>query len=320
MREYSLKLNELGEITIYSDVDVIAEKLSERKSIVKTIPVQIVYKGICNEIGKKENCISVLKGDIKKVSIDVGKNAAQLITNSEYFFFPDLVYLAICMFANILQKKRCYFVQSSVVKYDDHHSVMFIGDPNSGKTTMAYSLIKNYGYSLISNDNAIIGMENDRLITITGTRNMQMRYGAIKTYFPEIIPHIQIKKSDINRNDWDIKVYIDEYMKKNKYKYAEKSIVTDIYNIKTYKEGSTYIREREKIDEILLIYEHLTKQIRSNRYVLYDYDYPIPSFESEEYMQDRYNIAKKICETVNVYDANGPVKELSRRIVKKYEK
>ncbi len=320
MREYCLSLNELGEITVYSDIDIISEKLVERKSMVKTIPVGIVYKGISSEIEKKENYISVLKGNIKKVSIDVEKNVAQLITNSENFFFPDLVYLVTCMFANILQKKGCYIVQSSVVKYDDNHSVMFIGDPNSGKTSMAYNLIKDYGYSLISNDNVIVGIENNKLITILGTKEMQMRYGVMKTYFPEILPFVDIKKSDLGRNDWDIKVYVDDYIKKNKYKYAEKSIVTDIYNIKTFKEGLTYIREREKIDEILLIYEHLTKQIRSNRYVLFDYDYPLPSFESITYMQDRYDMAKKICETVNIYDATGPVKELSRRITRKYER
>ena len=75
-----------------------------------------------------------------------------------------------------------YFVQSSVVKYDDTHSIMLLGDPNSGKTSMAYSLMKNYGYSLISNDNVLINSNK----TICGTKDVQMRYGAIKLFFPEI--------------------------------------------------------------------------------------------------------------------------------------
>ena len=41
----------------------------------------------------------------------------------------------------VIKYKNCYFMQSSVVKYDDEHSIMLLGDPNAGKTTMAYSLM-----------------------------------------------------------------------------------------------------------------------------------------------------------------------------------
>lgn len=319
MNEYILKLKNLAEIRIYSDIDSVNHKLEAHKSVTKTIPVDIVSKGVVKEIDTNENYITVLKGYEKKVLIDVDKNTAHLFTNmedTEEFFFPDLVYLAISMFANIMQRKGYYFIQGSVVKYDDIHSVMFIGDPNSGKTSMAFNFIEEYRCSLISNDNVLVGIENNELKTIAGTKPMQMRYGAIKTSFPTILPTVEIDKTDQNRNPWDVKVYVDEYLKNINCQYADDSIVTDIYNIKAYKTGETFIKGKEQIDERLWIYEQLTKQIRSNRYVLVGYDYPIPSFESNEYMQERYNIAKQVTEITNIYDATGTVKELTKRIGK----
>ena len=220
------------------------------------------------------------------------------------------------MFANDLQKQSLYFVQSSVVKYDDKHSIMLLGDPNSGKTSMAYSLMKEYGYSLVSNDNVLI----DANMTICGTKNVQMRYGAIKLYFPEILPFVNRLPINLEKDEWDTKIFIDDYLKQNGYKTSDNSIITDIYNISTYENGNTFIRERDKIDKVLMIYEHITKQIRSNRYLLVSMGYPIPSFENENYMLNRYDIAKKIADTTNVYDAKGTIKSLTRKIGDKYRR
>ena len=75
----------------------------------------------------------------------------------------------------------------------------------------------------------------------------------------------------------------------------------------------------ERIDEILLMYEHLTKQIRSSRYALTGFNFPLPSFENEKYLQNRYEISKQICESTNIYDARGTVDTLTRRL-KKWKK
>ena len=250
------------------------------------------------------------------IDVNKEKNIANLFSPQDNFFFPDFIYLLIGMFANDLQKKDYYFVQSSVVKYDDEHSIMLLGDPNAGKTTMAYSLMKNYGYSLISNDNVLVHMSDGNLKTCCGTKSVQMRYGGIKLYFPEILPYVKLEEEDKNRNEWDVKLYIDEYLKNQGFHFSDDSIVTDIFNITTFKNGDTFIRSRERIDEILLMYEHLTKQIRSSRYALTGFDFPLPSFESEKYLQNRYEISKQICESTNIYDARGTVDTLTRRLKK----
>lgn len=318
MKKFIINVGEVAKLAIYTDIDSIAKKTIEHpESITKTIPASIEFCGEVNDIYDKNNYITILKFDKKIINVTKEKNAANLFSPENQFFFPDLIYLAIGMLANDLQKKGYYFVQSSVVKYDDDHSIMLIGDPNAGKTTMAYSLMKNNNYKLISNDNVLIHEEDGKINTICGTKAVQMRYGGIKLYFPEILPYVSVEDEDKGRSDWDIKLYIDDYLKAQNYGYADNSIVTDIYNITTFKSGDTFIRSRERIDKILLIYEHLTKQIRSTRYALTGFNYPLPSFEDENFLQARYDMAGRICDNTRIYDARGTVDELSKRLVKK---
>lgn len=318
MEKFLLSIKGLSSSALYTNIDSIINKLLYKsESLTKTIPANVVYCGNASDICEKENYIMISEFDKKIINVDKEQNTAHLFSPKNEFFFPDFVYLAIGMFANDLQRKGFYFIQSSVVKYDDKHSIMLIGDPNAGKTSMAYNLMRNHGFKLISNDNVLVSVENDKLKTHCGTKMVQMRYGGIKLYFPEILPYVRVDEDDKDRDEWDIKIYIDNYLKEKGYLYADDSIVTDIYNISTFKSGDTFIRSREKIDEILLIYEHLTKQIRSNRYALTGFNYPLPSFEDERFLQERYNMSKVICDNTDIYDARGTIEELSHRLVKK---
>ncbi len=319
MEKYQISVNNLSTIYLYTDIKTINKKMhNDPRGLTKTIPVNISYLGEVNDINENNNYILILDYNKKIINVDRDSNTATLFTPQDKFFFPDFVYLAIGMFASDLQRKGYYFMQSSVVKYDDEHSIMLIGDPNAGKTSMAYGLMKNGGYKLIANDNVLVNLNDEnKLVTNCGTKMMQMRYGGIKLYYPEILPYVKVDLEDQNRDDWDIKIYIDDYLKEKGFKYADDSIVTDIYNIMTYKSGDTFIRKKERIDEILLIYQHLTGQIRSFRYALTGYRYPLPSFEDEKYRQKRYDMAEKICDNTNVYDARGTIDELTKKLVKR---
>lgn len=310
MEKFMVKVGENAKLFFFTDNEKVIRKLREETSLTKTIPGEIVYIGECDEVDEASNYIKVTDSLYNNVKIDKENNTADIMVVSGCLFFPDLVYLAMSMFANIYQRYNSYFIQSSVLKYDDKHSIMILGDPNSGKSSMAYGLMDGYGYDLISNDNVLINGTK----TICGTKDMQMRLGSIKQNFPELLEHIEIPKDHLEHNDWNIKVYINDYLKANNFGYADDSIITDIYNISTFDSNISYISSREKIDEYLKMYEELTKQIRSNRYVLVGLDYPIPSFEDEKYAQARYQMAKTIVNSASFHDAKGSVKSLTKRI------
>lgn len=318
MEKYIIDVNGISQLALYTDIESINLKMhNSMEALTKTIPARIVFCGEVSNLTECSNYITIFEFNKKIINVNKDLNIANLFSPQDEFFFPDFVYLAIGMLANDLQRKGCYFLQSSVVKYNDSNSIVLLGDPNAGKTSMAYNLMKNNNYKLIANDNVLVNVENGKLKTLCGTKTMQMRYGGIKLYFPEILPNVIIEEEDKNRDVWDIKVYVDDYLRDNGFQYDDNSIVTDIYNISTFKSGDTFIRNRERIDEILLIYEHLTKQIRSSRYALTGFDFPLPSFEDKKYLQDRYNMAKEICENTHIYEARGTIDELSKMLVKR---
>ncbi|HHW69222.1 MAG TPA: hypothetical protein GX747_02620, partial [Tenericutes bacterium] len=283
-------------------------------TITKTIPVKIEYVEETDNIAENENILVYKNCSKTSVDIDVKNNISFLSMPEDNLFFPDIVYLAIGMIANKLQKEQKYFIQSSVVKNEKGNSIMFLGDPNSGKTTLASKLILTGNWSLVSNDNVIVKLEKDKLVTIAGTKSVQMRYGAIKLFFPQLLDKINTPKEIDTRDEWDIKIYVNDIFKEIGVKYSDESVVSDIYIINTVKNGDIFIREREAIDRNLLIYEHLTKQIRSNRYALTSFDRPMPSFEQEEYMQARYDMAKIISNSINIYETKGSVDNIIENI------
>ena len=248
MEKFIISVGDLSSISIYTDIEKVSKKLSETNQIKKTIPVTIKKCGNANTIEEQNNYILILNNDKKYVEINKDLNIANILVKPEELFFPDITYLTIGMLANDLQSKGYYFIQSSVVKYDDEHSVMIVGDPGSGKTTMAYSLMKEYGFKLIANDNVLVSLTDNGLETYRGTKPMQMRYGVIKDTFPEILPYVNELEDD-KKSNWDKKVFIDNYLHMIGSQYADNSIITDIYNITVIANGITYIKEREDIDK-----------------------------------------------------------------------
>ena len=152
MDKFLFNIADFSYLVLYVDIDSISDTLINKPgSFTKTIPAKITYLGKASSITESNNFILISNFNKKVININKDLNIAHLFSPPDDFFFPDLVYLAIGMFANDLQAKNCYFIQSSVVKYDDEHSIMLLGDPNAGKTSLAYNLMKNYGFKLRKN-------------------------------------------------------------------------------------------------------------------------------------------------------------------------
>ncbi|NMA50241.1 MAG: hypothetical protein GX951_00095 [Mollicutes bacterium] len=320
MDKFKLKIED-KQLYLFLDNNQIAMNIKENTNkITKTIPCEVIYMGQVTEVDILENYIHLIDSSVSKIYIDKNNNTSVIMLPSKKLFFPDIVYLALCMFANFFQSENKYFLQSSVVKYDDEKSIMFIGEPNSGKTTLSVKLALTGNWDLISNDNVLVKMNEKSLNSIAGTKSVQLRLGGIKMFFPNLLPLINEKDKLNSRNEWDIKIYIDHILKNEGVSYADKSNISDIYFISTNQSNTLSIRDRELIDKKLLIYEQLTKQIRSNRYVFTSLAYPLPSFENEQYLLERYKMAESIATNVGIYELKGDVDKAVYQLRKKYEK
>ena len=116
MEKYLISIKGLSKLYLYTDIMSINKKMHNNpRGLTKTVPADITCVGEVNEIMEDRDYILILEGDKKTINVDVEKNTAELFTPQNKFFFPDFVYLAIGMFANDLQRKGCYFIQSAVI-------------------------------------------------------------------------------------------------------------------------------------------------------------------------------------------------------------
>ncbi|MDR0956990.1 MAG: hypothetical protein LBM09_00195, partial [Candidatus Nomurabacteria bacterium] len=140
----------------------------------------------------------------RNASIDPIKNQAEISVPERELYIPDLVYLALSMFAKELNKNDKYFIHAAVIEKDGLGTVMS-GEPGSGKTTLALQFCMKNGYNFVANDRAIMGLKNGIPKIYNGTMQTHIRLGVIHQYFPKLIPKIDPVKI---QQPWNNKIYI----------------------------------------------------------------------------------------------------------------
>ena len=318
LNKYLFKFNE-SYISLYSDLEKIFNKLSnDSKSILKTIPCEIIYQGNVSEITENSNYITVLNSQKRTINVDKNKNIINMTSTNEEFRFPDLTYAILGMLSNVLAKEDIFLLHSAAVTNEEKKSILIMGDPGSGKSTLAFHLIKNNNYKLLSNDITAIKKVDNQIKILGGTTHMQMRLGAIKLYYPEIINSIEKKNS--NGNEWDTKLFVNNVLTDKNIYTDNDTTVNNIFHVTTASNLDFSIREDEFVDNYLYIYEQLIRQIRNTRNLIVGYDYPLESFESNETNKKVAELAKFIAQNINVFDTRGNIKEVAKEMVYRNEK
>ncbi len=318
MYEIKLIIKNHATLTIYTSSDIIKDKLIDPKgSIKRTIPISDITCTNTNAYVYSD-AIFINNNGKKRMHYDKEYNIATLNIDENELRFPDLVYISLSMFSNILSRKQKYLIHSSSLVHESNNSFILVGDANAGKTSLAYELMSKHNCRLISNDHSIIGIEDDKPMILGGTKDIQMRLGAIELYFPELYKRINIESD----NKWNKKIIVNDHIDNNLILSSEedRALLSDIYSVSTTSNGETFIRRKEKVDELLFLYESLSRIIKGTYNYITGFDYPMPSMEDEKTLYELSEVCKKIVEHVNVSEAKGSVDGLAKTLVKKYER
>ncbi len=318
--EIKLKIKDYAILNVYTTSKVLKDKLVESKSAIKrTIPITDVSY---SEVNKYDiaylDSIIINNSDNKKMYYDKEYNVSVLNVNENEIRFPDLVYISLSMFSKILARKQKYLLHSSSLMHPSNNSFVLVGESNAGKTSLGYELMSKYNCKLISNDHSIIGIEEGQAKILGGTKEIQMRLGAVELYFPELF-----KKMNIDCEDkWNKKIVINDIINPSLIldSNSDKVILSDLYSINTASLGDSFIRQKAKIDEFLFLYESMSRIIKGTYNYITGFDYPMPSMEEEKTLYDLSNLCKIIVEQCNVSEAKGSINGLAKELVKKYEK
>ena len=318
--EIKLYIKKYATLNIYTTSEKLKSKLIDIKSPIKrTIPItdaswKVVDK---NNINFYDSII-INESCNKSMTYDKENNMAILNIENDAIRFPDLVYISLSMFSKILARQQKYLLHSSSLVHPSNNGFVLVGEANAGKTSLGFELMTNHNCKLISNDHSVIGVEDGMPKILGGTKEIQMRLGAIELYFPELYKNINIECED----KWNKKIVVNDIIDSSLIlnDKNDNAILSDILSINTSNSGNTFIRQKEEIDQFLYLYESMSRIIKGTYNYITGFDYPMPSVEEEKTLYELSTLCKMIVENANVYDSKGTVKELARQLVKKYEK
>lgn len=318
--EIKLKIKDYATLNVYTTSNKIKNELIDTKSPIKrTIPITNVEHSNIeqNDINYLDSIIINDNND-KKMYYDKNCNVTIVYINENELRFADLIYISLSMFSKILARKQKYLLHSSSLKHSSNNGFVLVGDANAGKTSLAYELMSKHHCKLLSNDHSIIGLEDGQPKILGGTKEIQMRLGAIELYFPELY-----EKMNINCEDkWNKKIIVNNIINSTLIlnDFEDKVTLSDVYSINTASLGNSFIRQKNKIDEFLFLYESMSKIIKGTYNYITGFNYPMPSIEEEKTLYELSNLCKIIVEQCNVSEAKGSINGLAKELVRKYEK
>lgn len=318
--EIKIDIKNYATLTIYTESEEMKNKiLTNNSQLFRTIPITKITGNLINKSNiDYTDAIIIIDGDKNEMYYDKKYNVSMLKTNKDKIRFPDLVYICLAMFSNILSRNKKYLLHSSSLAYSPEKGFVLSGDANAGKTSLAYEMMSKYDCKLISNDHSVIGIENGKPMILGGTKEIQMRLGAIELYFPELYKKINMNVPD----KWSKKLVVNDYIDDELIlsQSEDKIPLTDIYSISTTSSGSTFVREKDKIDQFLYLYENMSKILKGSYNYITGFDFPMPSMENEKNLKELSELCKKIVEECNVCEARGSLDGIGKALIRKYEK
>lgn len=319
MHEIKLAIKNYAVLRIYTSSEQLKNKLTQKNSsIIRTIPITEIT---CTDVDKNDivynDAIILNNSEKNNMYYDENYNVSILNADEKRVRFPDIVYISLAMFSKILATNEKYFLHSSSLAHPSNNGFVLVGDANAGKTSLAYELMSKHNCKLISNDHSIIGLEDGKPMILGGTKEIQMRLGAIELYFPDLYDKINIESDD----KWNKKLVVNEFIDKKQIldEYNDKVPLTNVFSISTANSGETFIRQKDRIDEFLFLYESMSRIIKGTYHYITGFDYPMPSMEDEKTLVQLSELCKIIAEECNVSEAKGSINELAKVLVRKHE-
>lgn len=319
---YEIKLNikKYATLNIYTTSEKLKSKLIDIKSSIKrTIPItDATWRLVNKDSINFYDSIIINESCNKSMNYDRECNTAILNIENDAIRFPDLVYISLSMFSKILARQQKYLLHSSSLVHPSNNGFVLVGEANAGKTSLGFELMTEHNCKLISNDHSIIGVEDGVPKILGGTKEIQMRLGAVELYFPELYKKIDLECED----KWNKKLVVNDIVDSSLILNStnDKAILSDVFSINTSNSGNTFIREKDSIDQFLYLYESMSRIIKGTYNYITGFDFPMPSVEEEKTLYELSDLCKTIVEKSNVYDSKGTVKGLARELVRKYER
>lgn len=289
--------------------------LHNRNDVHETIPgIEVRLIDCLENIGTPYICY--MDSTESKVIIDEKANKAIIKFPINKLFYPDLIYLVLSMMAKELNKESKYFIHCSIIEKNGK-GIMIIGEPSSGKTTLALYLSMKKKFKLVCNDRGLLEFINGIPYVTAGTLETFIRVGVIPQYFPMLIKSVDNEKL---RTPWQSKIYLNPEFEKLGIIMKPSTPITHVLFTLTYPTTIEQTRlekydssERQDVS-ILKTMGCFSQYIRADNNMLISMGYPFPSFDNKELALKRLSDVKEFVKLTQMYSARGDISLLADMI------
>ena len=186
----------------------------------------------------------------------------------------------------------------------------------AGKTNLAVYLCRFFGYKLVCNDHALIGLENiNRPYVYCGTLSTILRPGAAKLVIPE---YMDIIPKSMFQNPWKTQFVLNNHFSSLGIQTSEGTYIKNVIfvNVDEKNTGNMVklFFEKKFSRNYLKLIDCLGEFTRCNGKYLFGINKVMPNFDNDETNDNRKIIASCIAENTNVYDIRGDIKYVARAI------
>ena len=185
-------------------------------------------------------------------------------------------------------------------------ALLIVGESGSGKTSLAINLCLKKGYSLVSNDMSLIGIENDELFVYWGTKFINLRLESVRSNMPELLELFRDKKLDA----WLTKIKV---MPKDIGIFQSNGIfpINKVIYIHIDSRENLYISKGDTWRNNFLMYQNISSHITNQASSFVDKNGHnigyVPSFDSYSAYYERTKIIELINE--RCYNVTGSIDE-----------
>lgn len=214
------------------------------------------------------------------------------------------VYFILQVLARSLTKKGLVMLTDSVAISSENKSVLLLGFPHTGKSTMA-SIAISKGYTVYSTENTVVKIEGKKLVAVNGTRVLVFD-PVVRSLFGVNIP-----STSKTRHGYDI-LDLDQYMKNelNEFNVAIDEIYVTHTSFSSTGASIVPVKGR-KIDKLIWIFA--TSIIRGlDYYQPYPLDMPLD--ELVLHTLTRFISETRMNYTGRIYEAFGSPLEVIKAI------
>lgn len=198
-------------------------------------------------------------------------------------------------------------------------ATLIVGEAGAGKTSLAVNLCQDYGFSLISNDMTLIGLDGEGIAAYGGTKFLNLRLLSVRNNMEFLL---YLFRNDI-KDDWTNKVIVMAQDIGLRPEYGVVPI-TNIINVRMdNREKELKVTEGDSWRNNFLLYQNLSSHIRGQAAAFVDKDgHPVgfvPSYETAETYAKRQEIIDRINASDGYYYANGSLADLLNFIDSLYD-